>query len=356
MHALFNTARKYAPSILFVDEIDAIGKSRDGGDAAYSADVLTAFLTEMDGFNVKSDKPVFVLAATNYDINGDNGARSLDPALVRRFDNKIMVDLPNKAERGRYIKMKADAHPAISVSDGEIDNIAMRSTGMSLAELELVIELALRNSVKTEGFTVTDEILENAFEEFNSGEVKKWAPEELERTARHEAGHALLCWLSGETPSYLTVVARANHGGYMQHGNNEDKGSYTKEELLARIRTSLGGRAAETVYYGDEEGVSTGASGDLLAATRTAEHMICSYGMDDIIGLGCVDRQNIAATPYYSEIRKRVNDILTYEYMKARKAISDNRAAVDKLVETLMLKNHIKGPEIDEILSALIKK
>ncbi len=356
VHALFNTARKYAPSILFVDEIDAIGKSRDGSDAAYSADVLTAFLTEMDGFNVKSDKPVFVLAATNYDINGDNGARSLDPALVRRFDNKIMVDLPNKAERGRYIKMKADAHPAISVSDGEIDNIAMRSTGMSLAELELVIELALRNSVKTEGFTVTDEILENAFEEFNSGEVKKWAPEELERTARHEAGHALLCWLSGETPSYLTVVARANHGGYMQHGDNEDKGSYTKEELLARIRTSLGGRAAETVYYGDEEGVSTGASGDLLAATRTAEHMICSYGMDDIIGLGCVDRQNIAATPYYSEIRKRVNDILTYEYMKARKAISDNRAAVDKLVETLMLKNHIKGPEIDEILSALIKK
>ncbi|WP_300347374.1 AAA family ATPase [uncultured Oscillibacter sp.] len=273
VHALFNTARKYAPSILFVDEIDAIGKNRDGSDGVNSADVLTAFLTEMDGFNVKSDKPVFVLAATNFDIN-DNGARSLDPALVRRFDNKIMVDLPNKAERGLYIKQKTNAHPAIDVSDGEIENIAMRSTGMSLAELELVLELALRNAVKSENFTVTDEILENAFESFNSGEVKKWAPEELERTARHEAGHALLCWLGGETPSYLTIVARASHGGYMQHGGNEDKGSYTKEELLARIRTALGGRAAETVYYGDYGGVSTGARSDLQNATRTAEHMM----------------------------------------------------------------------------------
>lgn len=355
VHALFNTARKYAPSILFVDEIDAIGKNRDGSDGVNSADVLTAFLTEMDGFNVKSDKPVFVLAATNFDIN-DNGARSLDPALVRRFDNKIMVDLPNKAERGLYIKQKTDAHPAIDVSDGEIENIAMRSTGMSLAELELVLELALRNAVKSENFTVTDEILENAFESFNSGEVKKWAPEELERTARHEAGHALLCWLGGETPSYLTIVARASHGGYMQHGGNEDKGSYTKEELLARIRTALGGRAAETVYYGDYGGVSTGASGDLQNATRTAEHMICSYGMDDVIGLGCVDIRNLSSSAYYSEIRKRVNDILTYEFMKAREAVEKNRSAVDKLVETLLLKNHIKGSEIDEILSAFIKR
>lgn len=355
VHALFNTARKYAPSILFVDEIDAIGKNRDGSDGVNSADVLTAFLTEMDGFNVKSDKPVFVLAATNFDIS-DNGTRSLDPALVRRFDNKIMVDLPNKAERGLYIKQKTDAHPAIDVSEGEIENIAMRSTGMSLAELELVIELALRNAVKSENFTVTDDILENAFESFNSGEVKKWAPEELERTARHEAGHALLCWLSGETPSYLTVVARASHGGYMQHGGNEDKGSYTKEELLARIRTALGGRAAEVVYYGDCGGVSTGASGDLQNATRTVERMICSYGMDDVLGLGCVDLQNISSSAYYTDIRKRVNDILTYEFMKAREAVEKNRAAVDKLVETLMLKNHMKGPEIDGILSSMIKR
>lgn len=355
VHALFNTARKYAPSILFVDEIDAIGKNRDGSDGVNSADVLTAFLTEMDGFNVKSDKPVFVLAATNFDING-NGSKGLDPALVRRFDNKIMVDLPNKAERGLYIKQKTEAHPAINVSDGEIENIAMRSMGMSLAELELVLELALRNAAKTENFTVTDEILENAFEAFNSGEVKKWAPEELERTARHEAGHALLCWLSGETPSYLTIVARASHGGYMQHGDNEDKGSYTKEELLARIRTSLGGRAAETVYYGDEDGVSTGASGDLQNATRLAEQMICAYGMDDVIGLGCVNLQNVSGSAYYTEIRKRVNDILNYQFMKARQAVSENRAAVDKLVETLMLKNHIKGPEIDEILGGLIKR
>ena len=111
---------------------------------------------------------------------------------------------------------------------------------------------------------------------FHSGEKKQWDEALLQRVARHEAGHAFLCWHSGETPSYLTVVARADHGGYMRHGDREEKCLYTKDELLANIRTSLGGRAAELLYYGPKEGVSTGASGDLASATRTAQHIICS--------------------------------------------------------------------------------
>ncbi len=356
VHELFNTARKYAPSILFIDEIDVIGKERKGAFGSdTSADVLTAFLTEMDGFKANTDKPVFVLAATNYDVDPDSN-RALDSALLRRFDRKILVDLPNKSERAQYIRLKASVNKNLQISDEQIDNIAVRSTGMSLAELELVIELALRDAIKSEDFIVTDEIFENAFESYNSGEVKKWDESTLERTARHESGHALLCWLGGETPSYLTIVARGSHGGYMQHADHEGKGLYTKEELLARVRTSLGGRAAEIVYYGDKDGVSTGASGDLQSATRVVEQMICSYGMDEKIGLASVSLTDLASSEYATKIRNRVNEILKEQYEETIRIISENRVAIDKMVEVLMHNNHLKGNEIDELFKKYAKR
>lgn len=356
VHELFSMARKYAPAILFIDEIDAIGKDRNSGSAgeASTGDVLTAFLTEMDGFKTQSDKPVFVLAATNYEVEQGKG-KSLDPALLRRFDRKILVDLPNKPERERYIRLKVSKNKNVSLSDEQIDNIAIRSTNMSLADLESIFELALRNAIKSKDYVVDDACFENAFESYNSGEVKKWDITQLERTARHEAGHTLLCWLSGETPSYLTIVARGSHGGYMQHANTENKGVYTKEELLARIRVALAGRAAEVVYYGDKDGISTGASGDLQTATSIAEQMVCSYGMDEKIGLGTVE-YSAHSSPYFSQIRDRVNEILKEEFEKAKAAISENRKAMDKLVDVLLVKNQLKGKEIDEILSGLAKR
>ncbi|MBQ4268387.1 MAG: AAA family ATPase [Clostridia bacterium] len=356
VHELFNTARKYAPSILFIDEIDVVGKERKGESGSEtSADVLTAFLTEMDGFKVDTDKPVFVLAATNYDIDPDSN-RKLDAALLRRFDRKILVDLPNKEERARYLRLKMSGNKNLQISDEQVDNIAIRSTGMSLADLESVIELALRDAIKAEDFIVTDLILENAFESYNSGEVKKWETDSLERTARHEAGHALLCWLGGETPSYLTIVARGSHGGYMQHGDNEGKGMYTKEELLARVRTSLAGRAAEVVYYGEKDGVSTGPSGDLRSATRIVEQMICYYGMDEKIGLASVDLGAMANSEYASVVRERVNEVLNEEYAKTVAAVLENKAAIDKIVEALMEKNQMKGDEIDAIFKKYANK
>ena len=345
VHEIFRTARKYAPSILFVDEIDAIAKERRGNDNTDEA-TLTAFLTEMDGFSNDPTRPVFVLAATNFDVEPGT-QKSLDAALMRRFDRRVYVDLPRKDDRIKFLKMKAAKNKALEISDEQIENIAIRSAGMSLASLDSAIELALRSAIREGSTVVTDAIIEEAFETFNSGEVKKWNESELKKTAVHEAGHALLCWLSGETPSYLTIVARANHGGYMQHGDNEGKGSYTKNELLARIRTSLGGRAAELVCYGEEDGNSTGASGDLASATRTAERIICSYGMDEDFGLAVI---NSAAGEMQTEVRDAVNRILAEQMDIAKKLITDNRDKLDNLVNELMAKNHLKGNEIEAIL------
>ena len=346
VHELFRTARKYAPSILFIDEIDAIAKERRGGANAGSngEETLTAFLTEMDGFTNDPSKPVFVLAATNFDVEPGSD-KSLDPALMRRFDRRVFMDLPRKEDRIRFLQMKISKNPALAISGEQVDTIAMRSTGMSLAQLDSIVELALRSAIREGSTTVTDAIFEEAFETFNSGEVRKWDASQLERVARHEAGHALLCWLGGETPSYLTIVPRGNHGGYMQHAEQEGKAIYTKEELLSRIRTSLGGRAAEIVYYGARDGISTGASGDLASATKIARQIVCVYGMDDDFGLAVMDG------PMDAEVRNSVNRILKEQMQEAVKLIFDNKDKIDSLVEELLAKNHLNSAEIHRAIT-----
>ncbi|MDE7165239.1 MAG: AAA family ATPase [Clostridiales bacterium] len=355
VHELFATARKYAPAVLFIDEIDAIGISRAelSADNDATSEVLTALLTEMDGFKSHPDRPVFVLAATNIGVDG-SGKKRLDPALLRRFDRRIMVDLPNKAEREQFLRMQCERNQNIRLSDEQIKNIAVRSTGMSLADLASVTETALRDALKSPDFAVTDDVMEEAFESYNSGEVKKWNDDTLLRTARHECGHALLCRLSGETPSYLTVVARDSHGGYMQREGREDKQVYNKADMLAIIRTALGGRAAELVYYGDEDGVTTGPSSDLAHATSVAEDLICTYGMDEKIGLGSIDTSKIMYTPYFAVVRERVNEILGQQLELAKRAIAEYKPAVDELVQSLLDNNKLKGEQIDEILKKYI--
>ncbi len=345
VHDIFRTARKYAPSILFIDEIDAIAKERRG-DTGGAEQTLTALLTEMDGFSTDPSKPVFVLAATNFDVE-PGGPKSLDGALMRRFDRRVYIDLPRKEDRIRFMKMKIEKNKALQISEEQIENIAIRSSGMSLAALDSAIELALRSAIREGSTVVTDEIFEEAFETFNSGEVKKWNESELEKTAVHEAGHALLCWLSGETPSYLTIVARGNHGGYMQHGDHEGKGSYTKNELLSRIRTSLAGRAAEMVCYGEEDGVSTGASGDLANATVLAERIVCAYGMDKSFGLAVIDGMG---SDLQTKVRGAVNSILDEQMEIATSLILENKDKLDALVKELVAKNHLREAEIRAVL------
>lgn len=346
VHKLFRTARKYAPAILFIDEIDAIAKERRGTGSG--EETLTAFLTEMDGFDTDPSRPVFVLAATNFDVE-PGSAKSLDPALMRRFDRRVYIDLPDKAARIRFLHKKIQSNRALEISGEMVDNLAVRSTGMSLAELDSVLELALRSAIREGSTTVNDSILEEAFETFTSGEEKKWDASQLERVARHESGHALLCWLGGEKPSYLTIVARGKHGGYMQREAQEGKAIYTRDELLARIRTSLGGRAAELVYYGDRDGISTGASADLRSATQMAQRIICVYGMDEEFGLA-VDGITDAGGVMTDAVRKAVNRILKEQMAEAIRLVTENRDKIDALAETLMAKNHLNGVQIAQVI------
>ena len=194
---------------------------------------------------------------------------------------------------------------------------------------------------------VTDAIFDEAFEIFSHGEEKPWSAALLERTARHEAGHAFLYWLGGTTPSYLTIVARGHHGGYMRHGEKENKEMYTKDEMLALIRTSLGGRAAEIVYYGEKDGISTGPSGDLMAATYRARQMICAYGMDEDFGLAVISGDAADS----AEVRARINEILNEQMAEAIRLIRENKDKMDSLVEELLAKNHLTGAEIEQVLS-----
>ena len=170
VHNLFATARKYAPTIIFIDEIDAIAKERKGGEVSTDS-ILTAFLAEMDGFKTDAKKPIFVLAATNFEVEPGT-SKSLDPALLRRFDRHIYIDLPDKKARIEYINMKLKNKPIFNISKEEVENIAVRSTGMSLAQLASVFEFSMRIAIRENKDVVDDAIFEEAFESFNYGEEK----------------------------------------------------------------------------------------------------------------------------------------------------------------------------------------
>ncbi len=346
VHELFRLARKYAPAILFIDEIDVIAKSRDNIDSSsVSTDVLTALLTELDGFK-ENKKPIFLLAATNYSINSQT--KSLDPAIVRRFDRTINVDLPTREERHQYLSMRLKGKDIFKVTENEIENMSQRSVGMSLAELEMVIEMALRNAIRLDKDEILDADFEEAFETYNNGEVKKWDMKSIERTARHEAGHALVSALLGEMPTYVTIVSRAEFGGYMLYANDENKFGYTKNELLGKISTCLAGRAAELVYYGDEDGLTTGASSDINQATLYAKRIICTYGMNEDFGISSLYGDE--NTPLYPELRIEINKVLKERLDVAITLIKENKEKLDNLVKVLLEKNNLKENEIKEIL------
>jgi ATP-dependent metalloprotease FtsH len=348
---LFARARRYAPAIIFIDEIDAIGRTRGTGHTGHGEEMaLNALLTEMDGFTVDLKRPVFVLAATNFDIEeGRRATGTIDPALARRFDRKILVDLPDRDDRSRYLTLMLGKRPN-KVSETMIQRLAERSAGYSPAGLETVLELAFRMAAKKEQ-PLDDDTLEEAFELNRHGEKRDWGKDYLQRVARHEAGHACLCFLAGRTPAYLTIVARGSHGGYMEHAADEDSPLKTREELLARIRTALGGRAAEIIYYGDEDGISSGASGDLQSATRIARAMICSYGMDDETGPVFLSDDEATRGPLAGKITERISAIIRRELARAIETLSEQKPAIDRLVERLLEKNKLTKEEIEQLLA-----
>lgn len=244
---------------------------------------------------------------------------------------------------------KCAKNAMFDISEQDIDNLAVRTVGMSLSDLDSIFEFALRQALRAELNKVKADILDEAFETYVNGEKKNWSEAEVERVARHEAGHAFLCWQSGETPSYLTIVARSDHGGYMQHDSTEKKTIYTKDELLSRIRVALGGRAAEIVCYGECGGVSTGASGDLVSATAIAERIVCSYGMVDECGLAVSDPRTLRSGDVAKEVRKAVNKLLSEQMSQAIEKIRANKDMLDVLSNELMQKSHLSANEISEL-------
>ncbi len=348
---LFGRARRYAPAIVFIDEIDAIGRARGGPGSSHGEEMaLNSLLTEMDGFSVDPKRPVFVLAATNFDVEeGKGGMGTIDAALARRFDRKILVDLPNKDDRRHYFEFMLNKRKNHQVTEEMINRLAGRSTGLSPANLESVIELASRMAAK-KNTVIGDELLEEAFELSRHGEKKDWGHQYLERVARHEAGHAYMCFLAGSTPSYLTIVARGDHGGYMEHAADEGSPLKTKEELLGRIRTSIGGRAAEIVYYGEKDGISSGASGDLQNATQVARTMICAYGMDEEIGMAALSNEEATKGPMAEKITRRISQIIEQELKTTVATIAQGKPKINKLVEQLLEKNKLTKEEMEALL------
>ncbi len=358
---LFARARRYAPAIIFIDEIDAVGKKRAGGPNNHAQeDTLNALLTEMDGFTSPSvTRPVFVLAATNVRVDSDEArddAGLLDPALVRRFDRKIFVGLPDIAARKTYIAQRLQGRGDLEINEATLRLLAERSSGMSLANLDEVLETAMRLAIRAEG-KLTSALLEEALESIRFGQVRPRTPAEMLRTARHEAGHAILYWLSGWCPSYVTVVSRGDHGGYMAPAADEsERGGYTRAELEAKVRVLLGGRAAETVYYGPEAGLTTGASSDLERASHLARQMICRFGMDGEFGLLAVPellRPEATAGPLYEQVAQLAGRVLERQFRSACEQLAQNRGHLDALVELLMAQERANRDELERLLADL---
>lgn len=343
---LFRRAKRYAPAIIFIDEIDAIGKKRTG-ENPITESMLNALLTEMDGFKTSRKKPIFVLAATNYGVDEGEGIAQLDEALIRRFDRRICVDLPNREERKQYIKLLLKKQHAENVEEHEIDNLAERTTGQSLAIIQNVVDLAFKNSFRA-GHSLTGADLVNSLDEYMTGEKHQHSEEYYKSVAIHEVGHGYISYLAGDKPTYVTIESRGNYGGYMMHDTDEDKGNYTHDELLGRIRTSLAGRAAEIVFYGEDKAVNTGASSDLQHATSLAFHLLCTYGMEG--SLAVLSREEIMKSTLASDYLTKVNAILNEQMKAAIMAIEDGRDRIQKIADALVEKSHLTGKEFADLM------
>jgi len=265
------------------------------------------------------------------------------------------VDLPERAARQEYLSMRLANRPACSVSEEIINLIAERSAGMSIADLESIIEAAARNSVKA-GEEMTDKLLEEAFETVRFGEARARDPEEVNRTARHEAGHTIMYWLSGWWPAYVTVVARGGHGGYMAPcaAEIEKRGNRTRDQLLREICVNLSGRCAELLYYGRDAGLSTGVSQDLENATNIARAMVCRYGMEEEFGLlvtpELMKYEGALSSPVYLKLNEAANKILKEQMDKTMTLLEKNRQHLDALVEALIGRERLTTEELQNIL------
>ncbi len=345
---LFAQAKKEAPSIIFIDEIDAIGRSRSSG--AYSGgndereQTLNQILTEMDGFDASTG--VIVLAATNRpDV--------LDSALLRpgRFDRRVAVQAPDKDGRKQILVVHTKNIPL--AHDVDLDALAATTVGMVGADLANLANEAALLAARRKHDTVTMGDFTDALEKIELGAARKLGMTEADkrRTAYHEAGHALVGMLTpGADPvRKISIIPRTMSLGVTISSPESDRFNYDKDGLVARIMVATGGRAAEEVVYGDE---TTGAENDIEQATRLARNMVGRFGMSKEIGFLSVLPQDgsYSAYPEVSErTRQRVDDemrrVVTEAHDSAFRLLADHRDQLDSLAKALYEKETLEGPE-----------
>ena len=356
---LFKQAQQNAPCIIFIDEIDAIGKSRDsryGGGNDEREQTLNQLLAEMDGFD--TSKGILILAATNR-------PEILDKALLRpgRFDRRIIVDKPDL--RGRINTLKVHSKDVRMDDSVDLEAIALATSGAVGSDLANMINEAAINAVKKGRSVVTQSDLLEAVEVVLVGKEKKdriMSPEERRIVSYHEVGHALISALQkdAEPVQKITIVPRTMGAlGYVMQTPEEEKYLNTKSEIHAMLVMSLGGRAAEEIVFGN---VTTGAANDIEEATNYARTMITMYGMSDHFGLMAlesVENQYLDGRRVLNcsdltaaEIDREVMNTLKQAYEEAKELLAANRGVMDELAEFLIEKETITGKEFMRIFHA----
>ena len=353
---LFSQAKEKAPCIVFIDEIDAIGKKRDGQFSSNDEreQTLNQLLTEMDGF--QENIGVIILAATNR-------PETLDPALTRpgRFDRRVPVELPDLA--GREAILKVHAKKIKTADDVNFHTIARMASGASGAELANIINEAALRAVRNNRTVVNESDLEESIETVIAGYQKKNAvlsDSEKKVVAYHEIGHALVAAMQSHSAPVqkITIIPRTSGAlGYTMQVDQGDKYLLTKQELENKIATFTGGRAAEELVFGE---ITTGASNDIEQATKLARAMITRYGMSDdfdMVALETVSNQYLGgdaslacSADTQNEIDRKVVELVKRQHEKASKILADNHGKLDELAKYLYEKETITGEEFMSIL------
>ena len=355
---LFRQAKEKAPCIVFIDEIDAIGQKRSGGNIGGNDEreqTLNQLLTEMDGFDENTG--VIILAATNR-------PESLDPALTRpgRLDRRVPVELPDL--KGREDILKVHAKNVRIADNVDFNKIARMAAGASGAELANIINEAALRAVRMHRRFVTQEDLEESIEVVIAGYQKKNAiltDKEKMIVSYHEVGHALVAALqTGTAPvQKITIIPRTSGAlGYTMQVDEGNHYLYSKDELMKEIATLCGGRSAEEIEFGL---VSTGASNDIEKATKLARQMITQYGMSDDFGMVALETvQNqylggdasLACSPEtQTKIDQEVVDLVEKQHDKAKKLLQDNKSKLDEIAKYLYERETITGEEFMDILT-----
>ena len=358
---LFRQAGEKAPCIVFIDEIDTIGKKRDGAGAVGGNDereqTLNQLLTEMDGFD--ATKGVIILAATNR-------PESLDPALTRpgRFDRRVPVELPDL--KGREAILRLHAQKVRLGPDCDFSVVARMTSGASGAELANIVNEAALGAVRHQRLAVTQADLQEAVDTILAGAQKKnqiLSDRERRIVAYHEVGHALVAAIQSHSAPVqkITIVPRTSGAlGFTMQVEQGDRVLMSKEELLAKIATFTGGRAAEEVVFGS---VTTGASNDIEQATKLARAMITRYGMSDDFDMVALETVNNAylggdtslacSQRTAANVDDQVVALVRRQHEKARRILQENRAKLDEIAGYLYDKETISGEEFMRILNAV---